>query len=610
MSLPQTRTSIAHALRFEYPPGVVPLGSRIQNEQQENVFVAEDVFATHMAVYGGTGQGKSKFLENVLRFLLLNHAGFCLIDPHGDLSEDVLAFIDRMGDHLCRPMRQNLFYLEPGHSQFSFSFDPFQYRDGDGDYEIWLHQKVHWAAKAIIRMQGEPDFQGMNRLERWMKNILTAVAVRIDEQGTHLPLSDALLLLEPDSPTKWDTVFERIRSHLPSAVRANFEALRRGTRKVREEVESTENRLRSFLSPRVQSIFSCQAPSVDLRHIVRVGGLLIVNLKGLIPEEANAIGGVIINDLFATVSQVAKPDRRRFYVFIDEATRFVGDDLIKGFGEARKWLLSICLAVQDLSSLRTNKIDMTPRVNSQCGVKISFQQQNPEDLEVLGRMYAYKDLDRTRRIIEVDRFAGHKKVVLHGSNHESSSGSQRGDSSGTSDVFGDLARQRQNRSSSQGETESSSEGSSTRETLIPEYQTEERDEGLKFAIEEQIAYRMADLAELDHREAIVAVGKEKPFQIYTPTVSDVWNSVNEKTRYKLIESFKLKLFAEQECFFKHEDSLGEDARIQRFLNAPGDTADGHNVKRLSDTQSQPKLDTTFDKTKSSDDDDLDNPWGI
>ena len=325
----------------DFPPGTVPLGSRIQNDEQEDLFVAEEVFATHMAIYGGTGQGKSKFLENVLRFLLLNRSGFCLIDPHGDLAEDILAFIDRWGHHLALPLRRNLFYLEPGHEQYSFSFDPFEYRDTDDDYRVWLHQKVHWAAKAIIRMQGEPDFQGMNRLERWIKNVLTAVAVRVDDKGTHLPLADALFLLDPRNP-RFPSVFDRIAPLLPPEVRANFEALRRpSNRKVLEEIESTENRLRSFLTPRVQAVFSRQAPSLNLRHVVRAGGVLIVNLKGLVPEEANALGGVIINDLFATVSQIPKPDRRRFYLFVDEATRFVGDDLVKGFGEARKWLLSI-----------------------------------------------------------------------------------------------------------------------------------------------------------------------------------------------------------------------------------------------------------------------------
>ena len=87
----------------------------------------EEVFATHMAVYGGTGMGKSKFLENVMRFLLLNRSGFCLIDPHGDLSEDILAFIDRLGNHISPLVRRNLFYLEPGHEQYSFSYDPFAY---------------------------------------------------------------------------------------------------------------------------------------------------------------------------------------------------------------------------------------------------------------------------------------------------------------------------------------------------------------------------------------------------------------------------------------------------------------------------------------------------
>src|SRR5947199_8817578 len=47
---------------------------------------------THMHVIGSSGSGKSKFLEWMMRGDLENRQGFCLIDPHGTLYQDVVNY--------------------------------------------------------------------------------------------------------------------------------------------------------------------------------------------------------------------------------------------------------------------------------------------------------------------------------------------------------------------------------------------------------------------------------------------------------------------------------------------------------------------------------------
>ena len=43
----------------------------------------------HLAAFGQTGTGKSTLLWNLMRQDAQNEQGFCLIDPHGDLAEQV-----------------------------------------------------------------------------------------------------------------------------------------------------------------------------------------------------------------------------------------------------------------------------------------------------------------------------------------------------------------------------------------------------------------------------------------------------------------------------------------------------------------------------------------
>lgn len=74
----------------------------------------------HHYCIGKSGTGKSVFLQTIARQDVWNGDGICLIDPHGDLAEDMLAYIPKerakdvvyfdAGDEE-RPMGLNMFEI-------------------------------------------------------------------------------------------------------------------------------------------------------------------------------------------------------------------------------------------------------------------------------------------------------------------------------------------------------------------------------------------------------------------------------------------------------------------------------------------------------------------
>src|SRR5262249_22311826 len=56
------------------------------------VFITPNQLSTHMHVVGSTGLGKSYFLEGIIKNLILQGHGICVIDPHGDLYHRLLDF--------------------------------------------------------------------------------------------------------------------------------------------------------------------------------------------------------------------------------------------------------------------------------------------------------------------------------------------------------------------------------------------------------------------------------------------------------------------------------------------------------------------------------------
>src|SRR5437667_12034044 len=71
----------------------------------------------HMYIIGKTGTGKSTLIANLAHQDLMHGEGFALLDPHGDLVEQVLKFLPRERQH-------DLIYFKVPDSSAPDSFNP------------------------------------------------------------------------------------------------------------------------------------------------------------------------------------------------------------------------------------------------------------------------------------------------------------------------------------------------------------------------------------------------------------------------------------------------------------------------------------------------------
>ena len=399
-------------------PLTLPVGKKVGPEELPFI-LNEPCLSRHLAVFGGSGSGKSKFLELLCRLLLDNYRGFCLIDPHGDLSEDILAYAAQetekyQSDAMCK----RIHYLEPSFETV-FGLDPFEFRPSqsvpeelrENAYHAWLHTRADEVAEIVQRKQGQGDFQGMARLQRILRDVLIAVGTPVGSDGAHLPLADVLVLLDPHHP-RHDDVFNLVNEHLPPEVRGDFASLQsyRSEEQRKRETESTVNRLRSLLSPIVKAIFSSSDNTIDFRSIIAKRGVLLVNLRKtdyFSADQRNAIGGLLIHEILSTAETTAREERAPYYLIVDEARLFIGQDLMEGLDQARKFKLSVCLAGQHLSQFKTEEYDMTPNILNNCGTVLCFQQKHPEDLDLWKRYFGYSNLAFEKHFQIMDRQHGY-----------------------------------------------------------------------------------------------------------------------------------------------------------------------------------------------------------
>ena len=73
----------------------------------------------HIYCIGKTGVGKSTLLENMAISDIEKGKGLCIIDPHGDIAEDILNYIpvDRIKD---------VIYFNPSDIAHSIGFNPLR----------------------------------------------------------------------------------------------------------------------------------------------------------------------------------------------------------------------------------------------------------------------------------------------------------------------------------------------------------------------------------------------------------------------------------------------------------------------------------------------------
>ncbi len=184
----------------------VILGEREQWGQREPFALSPGDARQHLYVIGKTGSGKTTLLRNlILQHLAAGH-GVGLIDPHGDLAEELL-------DHLPPHRADDLVYLNPGDLEFPVGLNLLANVPRD---------ERHLVASGIVSA-----FQGLwrdswgPRLEYLLYN---AVAALLDCENVTLLGVNRMLTLEFTWPSRFRIT--ELRRHWTSLVRMGPEASR------------------------------------------------------------------------------------------------------------------------------------------------------------------------------------------------------------------------------------------------------------------------------------------------------------------------------------------------------------------------------------------------
>jgi hypothetical protein len=297
--------------------------------------------ASHKHVIGLTGQGKSKFLASVFVQLLDQGVGCALIDPHADLSVDILGTLVDRHFFAGRDALERLIYVDFGDKRRCV---PFNVLKQPSDAHTIARNVVEACKRAwpALADGAAPQFE----------NILLAGSLVLVQN--ELPLT-ALPRLLSDANYRGQLLGRVTDGDVVDFFHSRFDRWGRETPLM---VESTLRRL--FLltfSPTLKGSLGHSENALNFRELMDGGVSIIFNLGGL-DEDTQRLLGCLITVGFevAALSRAEIPEqqRRQYHLIIDEFSQFSAqseESLARVLSLARKYGLYLTLAHQTWSQV-------------------------------------------------------------------------------------------------------------------------------------------------------------------------------------------------------------------------------------------------------------------
>ena len=283
---------------------------------------------SHIYAIGQTGTGKSTLLAAMARQDSECRQGFCLIDPHGDLAEYLHHRI--AGEHI---------YWDVSDPSSPYGYNPLTRVPAElrplvasGFIETL---KKQWADSWGARMEHLLRYSVLALLEQPFADIRDIVRMYVEPEFRR-----NVVLTTQDQQVRnfWTVEFPKM--NYMTAI---------------DGVAPISNKLGAFLAHPVirQSICAPKQP-LRFRKIMDQGQTVIVNLaKGKIGNDnANVLGGLLVSNIMNaafTRHDILEPQRRPFFLYVDEFHNFTTTAFANTLAEARKYALGVCLSHQHIS---------------------------------------------------------------------------------------------------------------------------------------------------------------------------------------------------------------------------------------------------------------------
>jgi len=405
--LPTSATEIPRVkwLKFREvaPPSNLPkdgvlIGKSIFRKEEKLVYINEDDRRRHIYMVGQTGTGKTTLMKNMAVSDIESGKGVAIIDPHGDLIEDVLALIPEN-------RHKDVIVFDPSDISKPIGLNMLEYDVSRPEEKTFIVNEI----QSIFNKLFLADSVGP-MFEQYMRN--------------------ALLLLMDDAANEPPTFLDVPRVFTDVGFREKKLAVCQnpvvkefwekeaimvgGEASLQNMTPYITSKFNNFIAnDYLRPIITQPKSTLNFRELMDDGKILLVNMsKGKIGElNANLLGMIIVGKILMAAlgrADIAMEKRKDFNLYIDEFQNFTTDSIATILSEARKYRLNLAIGHQFIAQIQEKIRDA---VFGNVGSIVAFR-VGPDDAEFLEKQFT--PTFTKNDLINIDNYNAYAKILING----------------------------------------------------------------------------------------------------------------------------------------------------------------------------------------------------
>jgi len=408
--LPNIRFNRAPSIHWQNykiapPPDNLPeegilLGHNMYRGVKKEVRMKNDDRFRHFYVIGQTGTGKSSILQVMIRQDFKNGKGVCVLDPHGQLIDDLLPFIPR-------ERADDVIFFNPADTERPMGLNLLEATVPEDRDMIAME-----AMNIMIKLFDEEVFGP--RIQDYFRN---GCLTLMESKGGGA-LTDMVRLFTDD-----DFQREKTKDVQNPIVKSFWEhqMAKTGAREKQEMIPYFAAKFGQFVTNgMMRNIIGQTKSAFDFNEVMNNNKILLINLSKGETGDINSklLGMIIVAKVQAAAlarQRMPKEERKDFYMYIDEFQNYVTDSIEVILSEARKYRLSLNMAHQYLAQLETGGGSSKKGVNLKDAIfgnvgSIMAYKIGAQDAEYMAKEMApvFSDQD----LINVDKYKAVMKLSI------------------------------------------------------------------------------------------------------------------------------------------------------------------------------------------------------
>jgi predicted DNA-binding transcriptional regulator AlpA len=329
------------------------LGENTYAGQTVHVTLSADQRTQHCYVIGASGTGKSTLLLNMFLQDIERGEGLAVLDPHGDLIDEILGRIPERRAH-------DVVLVDPSDEAYPVGFNVLQAHSeieknllGSDLVAVFRRLSTSWGDQ-MTSVLGNAVLAFLESTEGGSLIDMRRFLVDAGFRATFLKT-----VRDPEVVNYWERTFPLLVGKGPQG--------------------PILTRLDTFLRPKLIRYMVAQKENrFALAGIMNEGKIFLAKLaQGAIGEENAYLLGTLLVSKFQQLAmsrqQMAAALRRNFYLYIDEFHNFVTPTMAAILSGARKYRLGLVLAHQELQQLVSRDADVASAVIANPYTRICFR---------------------------------------------------------------------------------------------------------------------------------------------------------------------------------------------------------------------------------------------